>query len=57
MEKLLFGQAVTADFAENTITLEIENDFSICAGEFAIIKIDNISQKLAIEEFIQSLNL
>ena len=31
MEKIQYGQVVTADFSENTITFEMDECFTICA--------------------------
>lgn len=47
------GISATADFEENTWTFEMENDFSVKAGKFAIIdelKFDGI--KLILEQSI-----
>jgi hypothetical protein len=55
MEAIQYGDLITADFSENTITLEIKECFIVTAGEFAIIKIDSLAQKTALEEFIKNL--
>lgn len=55
MEKLQFGTALTCNLYEKTITLEVEDNFTFCAGEFAIIKIDTLDEKIKLEEFIESL--
>lgn len=56
METLQYGVIVSADFSENTILLEMKESFSICAGEFALVKIDTLQQKIALEEFLKTLN-
>lgn len=56
MEKLQYGDVFSADFSENTITFEMNDSFSICAGEFAIIRLDSLKDKIALEEFIENLN-
>lgn len=55
METIQYGNVVTADFSENTITFEMQEAFSICGGEFAIVKLDNLSQKIKLEEFLETL--
>lgn len=56
MEKLQYGDVFSADFSENTITFEMNDSFSICSGEFAIIRLDSLKDKIALEEFIENLN-
>lgn len=55
MEIIQYGVVITADLCENTITFEMEDDFSICAGEFAIIKLSSLNQKIKLEEFLKEL--
>lgn len=55
MEALQYGTVVTADFSENTITFEMDECFTIQAGDFAIVKIDSLKDKIALEEFIKTL--
>lgn len=55
MEKLQFGTALTCNLYEKTITLEVEDNFTFSAGEFAIIKIETLDEKIKLEEFIESL--
>lgn len=55
MERIQYGNVATADFSENTITFEMQECFTICAGEFAIVKLDNLNQKIKLEEFLQTL--
>ena len=55
MQKLQYGTAHSCDLMDKTITLEMEDDFSFCAGEFAIIKLDTLDEKIKLEEFIESL--
>jgi len=56
MEKLQFGTAHSCDFDEKTFVLEMTDDyFTFCAGEFAIIKLDSLDEKIKLEEFIESL--
>lgn len=55
MEALQYGTVVTADFSENTITFEMDECFTIKAGEFAIVKLNSLQDKIALEEFIESL--
>lgn len=55
MEKIQYGQVVTADFSENTITFEMDECFTICAGEFAIVKIKTLDQKMRLEAFLETL--
>lgn len=38
--KTQIGTAVTADFEEKTWTFEMENNFSVTAGKFAILPIE-----------------
>lgn len=56
MDKIQYGEVLMADLHENTITFEMNDSFEICAGEFAIIKLDNLQDKIALEEFIKNLN-
>ena len=37
MKTIQFGQALTADFEQNTFTFEMKKDFTVLAGEYAII--------------------
>lgn len=37
MKTVQFGQSLTADFKENTFTFEMQKDFTVYAGEYAII--------------------
>ena len=53
MEKLQYGTTHSADLHENTITFEMQESITICAGEFAIIKIDTLYEKIKLEEFIE----
>lgn len=39
-QEIQFGKALTADFEENTFTFEMESDFKVIAGKYAIIPID-----------------
>ena len=55
MEKLQFGEMATADFEENTITLEMQEGFWVKAGTYAIIEYSNLDQKMKIEEFVKTL--
>ena len=55
MEPIQYGDVITADFSENTITFEMKECFTICAGEFAIVRLDSLAQKIALEEFIKTL--
>ncbi len=45
--KTQFGSSLTSDFQENTWTFEMQNDFSITAGEFAIIPKEKFDKFLA----------
>jgi len=56
MEKLQYGDVFSADFSENTITFEMKESFTICGGEFAIVRLDSLKDKIALEEFIENLN-
>lgn len=56
MEKLQYGDIATADFSDNTITFEMHDCFSVCAEEFAIVRLDTLKDKMALEEFIENLN-
>ncbi len=38
-----FGTADSADFENNTWTFEMEGDFKVCAGKFAIVPIEEYS--------------
>jgi hypothetical protein len=38
--KTQFGTATTGDLSDNTITFEIEGDMTLCAGQYAIVPID-----------------
>jgi len=42
--KIQFGQALTADFEENTFTFEMEKDFTVTSGKFAIIPINTYNE-------------
>lgn len=55
MEKLQFGSIVSANLKEDTITFEMEESISIQSGYFAIIKLESINDKIALEEFIENL--
>jgi len=37
MKAIQFGQALTADFEQNTFTFEMQKDYTVHAGEYAII--------------------
>ena len=54
MEEIQYRNVIGADFSENTIIFEMKDDFTICAGEFAIIKLDTLKQKMDLEEFIKN---
>jgi len=41
-----FGELLTGDFEENTMTFEMQGDFTLKAGEFAIMPIDEYKQLL-----------
>lgn len=56
MDKLQYGDVILADFHENTITFEMKECFAVCAGEFAIIRLDSLQDKIALEEYINNLN-
>jgi hypothetical protein len=56
MEKIQFGEALTADFEENTFTFEMDDpSFTASAGAYAIVRIDTLDEKMKLEEFINSL--
>jgi len=55
MEKLQYGTVDTANLYEHTITFFFDKNMKVCAGEFAIIKIDTLDEKIKLEEFIESL--
>lgn len=55
MEIIQYGNVVMADFEENTITFEMQECFTICAGEFAIVRVDTLDQKAKLEEFLETL--
>jgi len=40
MRKVQFGEALTSDFEDNTFTFEMEKDFTVYAGRYAIIPIE-----------------
>ena len=46
--KTQFGTAVTADFEENTWTFEMDKNFKVTAGKFAIV------DKILYDQLIQS---
>lgn len=46
--KTQFGTAITADFEENTWTFEMDKNFKVTAGEFAIV------DKILYDQLIQS---
>ncbi len=52
MDAAQFGTLITGDLHENTLTFEMEHPVNIRAGEYAFIKIENIIQKQALEEFL-----
>ena len=55
MEKLQFGRIITANLKEDTITFEMEKSILIQSGDFAIIKLESLNDRIAIEEFIKNL--
>ena len=55
MEKLQFGSIITANLKDDTITFEMEDSISIQSGDFAIIKLESINDRIAVEEFIKNL--
>jgi hypothetical protein len=56
MENIFFANIIAADFKENEILIEPENEnFSIKFCKVAIIKIDNIQEQMELEEFINNL--
>lgn len=55
MDKLQYRIAHSANLHEHTMTFEFNEDVTFCAGEFAIIKIDTLDEKIKLEEFIKSL--
>ena len=44
--KTQFADSLTSDFEENTWTFELDRDFSVSAGEFAIIPKDKFDRIL-----------
>lgn len=54
MEKLEFGSIITADLQENTITFEMDNPISVRGGEYAIIRIDSLEDKIKIETMFKN---
>lgn len=55
MEKLQFGSISSANLKDDTITFEMEDSISIQSGDFAIIKLESINDRIAVEEFIKNL--
>jgi hypothetical protein len=56
MENIFFANIIAADFKENEILIEPENEnFSIKFCKVAIIKIDSIQEQMELEEFINNL--
>ena len=39
----------------DTITFEMEDSISIQSGDFAIIKLESLNDRIAVEEFIKNL--
>lgn len=54
MEKIQYGDVITADFSENTITFEMQECFTVCGGEFAIVRLDSLKEKMDLEEFLNN---
>ncbi|MDI6051385.1 hypothetical protein QLS31_16295 [Flavobacterium sp. XS2P24] len=44
--KTQIGEALTSDFSENTWTFEMQDNFSVTAGEFAILPKDKYERLL-----------
>lgn len=42
--KTQFGELVTGDFEENTLTIEIDGEMTIQAGKYALVPIDDYNQ-------------
>lgn len=42
--KTQFGELVTGDFEENTLTIEIDGEMVIQAGRYALVPIDDYNQ-------------
>lgn len=56
MENIIFANIIGADFKENEIIIEPENeDFSIKFCKIAIVKIDNIQEEIQLEEFVNNM--
>ena len=42
-----FGEAFTADFEENTYTFLMKGNFTVCAGEYAILPREQYEQLIS----------
>jgi hypothetical protein len=48
-----FGTLLTGNLKENTLTIEIDEDVVLRAGNYAVIRIDNINDQQKLEEFLK----
>lgn len=48
-----FGSVIYGDLKENTLTIQMEEAITLRAGDYAVIKIDNINDKLKLEDFLK----
>lgn len=47
-----YGALIYGDLKENTLTIELDQPVIIRAGNYALIRIDNINDKEKLEEFL-----
>lgn len=58
IKKVQIGDLITGDFKEKTLTFEIENDFIIKSGKYAIIEQETFKElKRALNSCVMSMNV
>lgn len=52
--RLLFGSLLIGDLKKDTMTFEMEDPIVLQSGNYAIVKLDSLNDRIALEEFIES---
>lgn len=50
-----FGTVISGDLHENTLLIEMDEPITLRAGNYAVIRIENIEQQSKLEEFVKNL--
>lgn len=54
--KAQYGALISGDLKENTLIIEMDEAITLRAGDYAVIRLESISDKEKLEEFLKEQN-